>query len=218
MDAVPHRLSRWWGGLSTAERRRVSALTLIASVYLGHYLVFCIGQPFYIEDAGITFAYARNLIDGEGLVSFPGGERVEGYSNALWTFLIAGFYGLGLSPFTSSKLLGAIFGVLTGLLAQPRATWAAFARGRRSANLYPRRDVEPLLDRPLSEVARELHVPPSGAKHAVRLGDAGAFAITSITAIAFGFVAAPFVSGFVALGEMRRATRGGCPFTGAAHA
>ncbi|MCB9594677.1 MAG: hypothetical protein H6719_18300 [Sandaracinaceae bacterium] len=112
----------------------------------------------------------------------------------------------------------AIFGVLTGLLAQPRATWAAFARGRRSANLYPRRDVEPLMDRPLSEVARELHVPPSGAKHAVRLGDAGAFAITSITAIAFGFVAAPFVSGFVALGEMRRATRGGCPFTGAAHA
>lgn len=109
----------------------------------------------------------------------------------------------------------AIFGVLTGLLAQPRATWAAFVRGRRSANLYPLRDVEPLLDRPLSDVVAALQVPPAGATPPVRFGDASAFAATSALALAFGVVAAPFVLGFVMLGETRRTLHGGCPFQAA---
>lgn len=34
------------------------------------------------EDAFISFRYARNLVDGHGLVFNPG-ERVEGYTNFL---------------------------------------------------------------------------------------------------------------------------------------
>jgi hypothetical protein len=41
------------------------------------------------DDAFITFRYARNLVDGHGLVFNPG-ERVEGYTNFLWTILLAG--------------------------------------------------------------------------------------------------------------------------------
>jgi hypothetical protein len=81
--------------------------------YTAHYLVYCIPQPFYIEDAGISFAYAQNLVDGEGLATYPGGERVEGYSNPTWTFLIAFFYALGFPAFTTSKVLGWVFGVAT---------------------------------------------------------------------------------------------------------
>lgn len=113
MDQVPQRLARWWRSLDVHQRRRVSALTLISALYVGHYLVFCLPQPFYIEDSGISFAYARNLINGDGLVPVPGGERVEGYSNALWTFLIAGFYALGVPVWSSSKIMGAVFGVIT---------------------------------------------------------------------------------------------------------
>lgn len=113
MDQVPNRLSGWWRELEPGERRHVAALTLISAIYVGHYLVFCIPQSFFIEDAGITFAYARNLVQGDGLVAVPGGERVEGYSNPLWTFLIAGFYALGMPVWTSPKIMGALFGVIT---------------------------------------------------------------------------------------------------------
>ena len=40
------------------------------------------------DDAYISFRYARNLVDGNGLVFNPG-ERVEGYTNFLWTVLAA---------------------------------------------------------------------------------------------------------------------------------
>jgi hypothetical protein len=113
MDDVPKRMSRWWRGMAPNERRQATALALISLVYVIHYLVYCLPQPFFIEDAAITFSYARNLVDGEGLVTYPGGERVEGFSNPLWTFLIAGFYALGVPTWTSSKVMGAIFGVMT---------------------------------------------------------------------------------------------------------
>jgi arabinofuranosyltransferase len=40
------------------------------------------------DDAYISFRYARNLVDGNGLVFNPG-DRVEGYTNFLWTILSA---------------------------------------------------------------------------------------------------------------------------------
>ena len=102
-----------WSRLDDRGRRHASALALIGLGYVVHYLVFCIPQPFFIEDAAISFAYARNLMDGEGLVTYPGGERVEGFSNPTWTFLVAAFYGLGVPVWTSSKVLGAVLGLAT---------------------------------------------------------------------------------------------------------
>ncbi|NOY27380.1 MAG: hypothetical protein GXP62_16055, partial [Oligoflexia bacterium] len=113
MTAVPDRAQRWWDALDDRQRRHGTVLAFICVAYLVHYLVFCIGQPFFIEDAGITFAYARNFVHGEGFATYAGGERVEGFSNPLWTFLIAGFYALGVPGWVSSKLLGAVFGVMT---------------------------------------------------------------------------------------------------------
>jgi arabinofuranosyltransferase len=40
------------------------------------------------DDAYVSFRYARNLVDGNGLVYNPG-DRVEGYSNFLWTLASA---------------------------------------------------------------------------------------------------------------------------------
>src|SRR5271169_4124060 len=66
-----------------------------------------------IDDAGISFAYARNLANGSGLVSQPGVEPVEGYSNPLWTLALASFFRAGFfHPVWTPKLLSL---VLVGL-------------------------------------------------------------------------------------------------------
>ena len=49
-----------------------------------------------VEDAYISFRYARNLSEGRGLVFNPGDPApVEGYTNFLWTLLLAGTGALG---------------------------------------------------------------------------------------------------------------------------
>jgi len=65
-----------------------------------------------IDDAYISFRYARNLLEGHGLVFNPG-ERVEGYTNFLWVMLLAGARVLGVGFETASRVLGAGCGLLT---------------------------------------------------------------------------------------------------------
>ena len=81
MYRVPQRLYRRWRELDQHARVQASLVFGIGLLGLVHYLVFCIPQQFYIEDAGISFTYAKHLVEGEGLVTYPGGERVKGYSN-----------------------------------------------------------------------------------------------------------------------------------------
>lgn len=72
------------------------------------------------DDAYISFRYARNLVRGEGLVWNPG-EWVEGYTNFLWTLLMAGGLAVGADAATTSQVLGIAAGA--GVLA------VLFARG-----------------------------------------------------------------------------------------
>jgi arabinofuranosyltransferase len=64
------------------------------------------------EDAYISFRYARNLVEGHGLVFNPG-EKVEGYTNFLWTLLLAPGLALQMTPETISLILGLIFSVIS---------------------------------------------------------------------------------------------------------
>jgi arabinofuranosyltransferase len=57
------------------------------------------------DDAFISFRYARQFVDGFGLV-FNHGERVEGYTNFLWVLQIALGIKLGLAPEPVSVALG----------------------------------------------------------------------------------------------------------------
>lgn len=54
-------------------------------------------RAWFSDDAYISFRYAENLVNGLGLV-FNRGERVEGYSNFLWTIWIAAGMKLGAPP------------------------------------------------------------------------------------------------------------------------
>ena len=49
------------------------------------------------DDAYIVFRYAKNLVDGLGLV-FNAGERVEGFTNFLWVLWTAPAFALGVDP------------------------------------------------------------------------------------------------------------------------
>lgn len=93
----------------------LSILLLSSGVYVSIYLLF---SSWTIDDAGITFAYSRNLAVGYGVVLYPGGERVEGYSDPLWVLLLASAYRLGFPLPLAAKILGGFFGVATIALAQ----------------------------------------------------------------------------------------------------
>lgn len=89
---------------------------LIGGLYLAHAWIF---GDYVADDAGISLAYARNVVAGFGPVLYPGGEAVEGYSNPLWTGLLALGVALGLDGADGVPLLkglGLAFGAATLLL------------------------------------------------------------------------------------------------------
>lgn len=69
-----------------------------------------------VDDAFISFRYAENLLAGRGLVFNPG-EYVEGFTNLLWTLLVAGGIGLGFDPEAVGHALGIASGLATLLAA-----------------------------------------------------------------------------------------------------
>lgn len=56
----------------------------------------------WLDDAFISFRYASNLFEGHGLVYNPG-ERVEGYTNFLWTIVAYSGLQLGIEPISFSQ-------------------------------------------------------------------------------------------------------------------
>src|SRR5437867_5557888 len=83
-------------------------LALAAGALVAHMRVF----NFVTDDAFISFVYSRNLAE-HGQLVFNLGERVEGYTNFLWTVLLAGLMKLGWQPESSSLWLGGAFAVAT---------------------------------------------------------------------------------------------------------
>ena len=81
---------------------------------------------FVQDDAFISFVYARNLVNGEGLTWF--GTRVEGYTNFLWTIWIAAGLKAGVEPVAWAHL-GSMLSfvlVLTGLWRLARSLFGTY--------------------------------------------------------------------------------------------
>lgn len=115
--------------------------TILASVAaIGFYGVFIARTRFsadgvvgftLFDDAMISMRYARNLVEGHGLVFNPG-EPVEGYSNPLWTLWMALVHAIGPGDMFA-PLIVALTGVLlllaSGYVAHRLAhlTWGHLA-------------------------------------------------------------------------------------------
>ncbi len=80
-----------------------------------------------VDDAYISFRYARNLMEGHGLV-FNIAEKVEGYTNFLWTVLLAPPIGLGIPPTPIAVLGGLAFSGIT--------LWLVYWLGRRMGGMW----------------------------------------------------------------------------------
>ncbi|MGB3977301.1 MAG: hypothetical protein WBM02_08025 [bacterium] len=100
--------------MSPANYKLVTVILLIAAVLLFGFQAWH-WRSFTHDDAWISFRYAENLVKGNGLVFNPG-ERVEGYTNFLWTILMSGPIALGLDPVPASKILGVLFSLGTLLM------------------------------------------------------------------------------------------------------
>lgn len=77
------------------------------------------------DDAYIAFRYARNLVDGAGLVFNPG-ERVEGYTDFLWVMLAAAIHPL--DPGDGSVVLAFARAVGVGSAVALAAATTSIAR------------------------------------------------------------------------------------------
>jgi arabinofuranosyltransferase len=91
----------------------IAALFLVHALYLSG----------VAEDAFISFRFARNLVEGHGLVWNPGEPPVEGYTNFLWMLCSAGWIALGVDPVRGAQALG-----LASCLATLWLTWRAATR------------------------------------------------------------------------------------------
>ena len=86
---------------------------------------------FTSDDAYISFRYARNIAAGLGPVYNPG-ERVEGFSNPLFTFLLA-----ALAPLSGDQLplVARALGVLSGAASLLLLAWLPAAGGPLATTL-----------------------------------------------------------------------------------
>ncbi len=95
----------------------VAFLVLAVGAYLAHGLSFGVCLQ---DDAFISLRYARNLAAGRGLVYNPG-ERVEGYTNFLWTVASSLPF---LAGWDAPAFLRGM-GFASGILALLAAAWLA---------------------------------------------------------------------------------------------
>jgi len=77
------------------------AMTIAAAI------VALVAPHVTLDDAYITFRYARHLAEGYGLGAWNHvGDRVEGYSSLLWMLLLGGGERVGIDVRVLSKVLG----------------------------------------------------------------------------------------------------------------
>lgn len=116
----------------------LAALALLWSFYCAFYLYQVKDRRVWAlsDDAYVSACYARNLAGGEGLVWFPGAERVEGFSNPLWVFLMAAMHKL---PGFREALLGRRVMLLQSVLLAALFVlfWRCWRRGLRQDDPPP---------------------------------------------------------------------------------
>lgn len=121
------------------ERGRTAHWLLLAAavaVLIGHSLAY----NFVTDDAYISFVYSRNFAE-HGELTFNLGDRVEGYTNFLWTLVLGLLMMLGVAPEVSSRVVGTLCAIVTLWLVaritarasgEPRFQARSPGAGRRS--------------------------------------------------------------------------------------
>ncbi len=90
------------------------AFLVYAAIFIAETSFVFRGVRYFVlqDDGMISMRFAHNLAQGHGLVWNPGGERVEGYSNFLWTIYMAALHLLPVSLPKMSLLVQATAALL----------------------------------------------------------------------------------------------------------
>lgn len=82
-----------------------------------------------IDDEYINYVYARNLVEGKGLV-FNEGERVEGFTDPLWVLLLAAAHACGLPFQDFTRIIGILASALAVFFLHLK--WSTSAESRQA--------------------------------------------------------------------------------------
>jgi hypothetical protein len=104
--------------------RRIDTIVLVAALSVLAYVFYLQtmlasrvidGTRFFWldDDMMISMRYGRNLAEGHGL-AWNDGDRVEGYTNFLWTMVMAGVHRTGVSDARAAVLVHVVNYVLLG--------------------------------------------------------------------------------------------------------
>jgi len=92
--------------ISSKEKKMIRFCKLMIFIAGFFHLLFFIRAGSYdqdhwfftlFDDAMISMTYARTLADTGELVWFPGADRVQGFTNLLWTLYMSFFHYIGFS-------------------------------------------------------------------------------------------------------------------------
>jgi hypothetical protein len=103
-----------WPWKDNLKTKRLLNLGLLGSAIL-LFSFQAVSYRYVSDDAYISFRYAQNWARGNGPV-YNVGERVEGYTNFLWTALLAGLHALGADIVQAAQVLGIGLGAAVILL------------------------------------------------------------------------------------------------------
>ena len=98
------RARQWLNGKSLSTRWHLVVGLLLPLCLLAWNM--WVVRLYTVDDAYISFRYARNLAAGHGLV-YNVGEAIEGYTNFSLTIALAAGMAVGIDPHPLSKALGA---------------------------------------------------------------------------------------------------------------
>lgn len=90
------------------SNRNFPSFTILSIFIIGYACYQSFVWRWICDDAYISFVYARNLWEGNGFV-FNLEEKVEGYTNFLWTIYLSLGYGIGFLPQSLSVYTGIFF-------------------------------------------------------------------------------------------------------------
>jgi len=111
---------------ATGDRPGSALGPLLLAAALGLFLFEFWDLPPHYDDSYISYRYAANLVAGQGLVYNPG-EYVEGFSNLLWTLLIAAGARHVLGLASGCLTLIATYAYAAAGLRKSQSWWAATA-------------------------------------------------------------------------------------------
>lgn len=88
---------------AVVDRHRYASLAIVTLALV----LLAWSNRFVQDDAFISYRYAERLSQGDGL-TWNDGERIEGYTNFLWTLALSGAISLGGDPVSVSLALGLL--------------------------------------------------------------------------------------------------------------